>query len=120
MPFPGGAIVLSFKHENTIDYLKKERKHERTNSGISLGNGRFDRRILELRETTKEDDSADVCGPSRCGLGMAFSYEALSKLDLGVVDLGPTKHVVLGSSHDQASTSSLGYKAALKAIAAKT
>ncbi|WP_139311510.1 hypothetical protein [Desulfovibrio sp. DV] len=49
--------MLSFKHESTIDYLKKERKHERTNSGILLKGGRFDRSILDLRETPKERDS---------------------------------------------------------------
>lgn len=60
MPFPGGAIVLSFKHENTIGYLKKKRKHERTNSGFFLEDGRFDRRILELRETTEEGGSVNA------------------------------------------------------------
>lgn len=63
MPFPsGGAIVLSFKHENTINYLKKERKHEKTNSGIFFEADRFGRKIVELHEAAKE-----ACLTSRCG-----------------------------------------------------
>ena len=58
----GGTIVLSFKHENTINYLKKERKHEKTNPGIFLEADRFGRKIIELHEAAKEE----ACLTSRC------------------------------------------------------